>query len=174
VKGTLLARFARVVAATLLMLVGSTAQSTLAQPSTPPDAVIDLPAGLACAGFDLRIEIWANPNRVTREFTDRNGNVVRLLTAGKGNTLVFTNLNTGAQLRLQPNGAVEHVALIPDGSQLWTITGHNVLVLFPTDVPAGPSTTQYVGRVVFTVDTNGVFTLERVSGTATDLCAALD
>jgi len=29
--------------------------------------------------------------------------------------------------------------------------GHNVLILFPSDVPAGPSTTLYVGRVVFTV-----------------------
>jgi len=30
-----------------------------------------------------------------------------------------------------------------------------------------------VGRVVFTVDSNGVFTLQSAAGTATDLCAAL-
>jgi len=41
------------------------------------------------------------------------------------------------------------------------------------DVPAGPSTTLYVGRVVFTVDTSGVFTLQSVSGKSTDICAAL-
>jgi hypothetical protein len=47
-----------------------------------------------------------------------------------------------------------------------------VLILFPTDVPAGPSTTLYVGRVVFTV-VGDVFTLRSTSGTATDICAAL-
>ncbi len=137
------------------------------------DVVIDLPAGLACAGFDLRIEITGNPNRVSREFTDRNGNLVRLLTAGKGNSLSFTNLNSGSTLALRPIGSVEHVALLADGSQRWTTTGHNVLILFPTDVPAGPSTTLYVGSVTFTVDTSGVFTLGRTTGKSVDLCATL-
>ncbi len=61
----------------------------------------------------------------------------------------------------------------PDGSYTETLTGHNVLILFPTDVPAGPSTTLYVGSVVFTVDLAAVFTVQRVSGKATDICAAL-
>jgi hypothetical protein len=52
--------------------------------------------------------------------------------------------------------------------------GHPVLIMFPTDVPAGPSTTLYVGRVVFDVDNaTGVFTLKETHGKATDLCAAL-
>lgn len=137
------------------------------------DLVLDLPAGLACAGFDLRVEITGNPNRVSREFTDRNGNVVRMLTAGKGNTLSFTNLSTGAVLALRPNGSVEHIGLLPDGSQKWATTGHNVLILFPTDIPAGPSTTQYVGRVTFTINTSGIFTMGSTSGKSTDICAAL-
>jgi len=137
------------------------------------DLVLDLPAGLACAGFDLRVEITGNPNRVSREFTDRNGNVVRMLTAGKGNTLSFTNLGTGAVLALRPNGSVEHIGLLPDGSQKWATTGHNVLILFPTDIPAGPSTTLYVGRVTFTINTSGVFTMGSTSGKSTDICAAL-
>lgn len=172
--GTLSARLACAVAVTLITLVGSATQSIAADPPPPPDVVFDLPAGLACPGFDLRIEIWNNPNRVFKEFKDKNGNVVRVLTAGKGNTLAFTNLLTDEKLSLNPNGAVEHIALNPDGSQTVVITGHNVLILFPTDVPAGPSTTLYVGRVVFTVDTtSGVFTLLSVSGTSTDICAAL-
>jgi hypothetical protein len=49
-----------------------------------------------------------------------------------------------------------------------------VLVLYPTDVPAGPSTTLYVGSVVYTVDLlTGVFTLNAHSGRTTDICAAL-
>ena len=137
------------------------------------DLVIDLPAGLACASFDLRIEIVGNPTRVSREFTDKKGNVVRMLTAGKGNALSFSNLSTGATLALKPNGSVERIAFLADGSQEWTTTGHNVLILFPTDVPAGPSTTLYLGRVSFTVDTSGVFTLGETSGKSTDICAAL-
>ena len=168
--GMLSTRLACVVAVTLIALVGGAAPSLAAEP--PPDLTIDLPAGQACA-FALRVEIWGNPYRVSREFHDKNGNVVRMLTAGKGSTLVFTNLGTGEQFSLKPNGSVEHVAVNPDGSQTWTTTGHNVLILFPTDVPAGPSTTQYVGQVVFTVDLNGVFTLQSASGTATDICAAL-
>ena len=171
--GTLSTRFACAGAAAFFILAGS-AQPIAAPAPPPPDAVYDLHAGLACAGFDLRVEIWENPNRVYKEFVDKNGKIVRVLSAGKGNTLAFTNLLTSKKLWLQPNGAVEHVVLNLDGSQTWTTTGHNVLVLFPTDVPAGPSTTLYVGRVVFTVDTSGVFTLRRVSGTSTDICAALE
>ena len=54
-------------------------------------------------------------------------------------------------------------------------TGHNVIILFPTDFPAGPSTIQYVGRVLYTVSADGTntFTLRQVSGTRSDICAAL-
>lgn len=168
------ARLACAVTVTLITLVGSaTTQSIAADPQPLLDAVvIDLPAGLAC-DFALSVEISSNPNRVFKEFKDKNGNVVRQLTAGKGNTLAFTNLATNKKLSLKPNGAVEHITFNPDGSQTWVVTGHNVLILFPTDVPAGPSTTLYVGRVVFTVDTSGVFTLQSVSGKSTDICAAL-
>jgi hypothetical protein len=48
-----------------------------------------------------------------------------------------------------------------------------VLIMFPTDEPAGPSTTLYVGRVVFDADAAFNFTLRSTRGTATDLCAAL-
>ena len=51
--------------------------------------------------------------------------------------------------------------------------GHLVLIMFPTDVPAGPSTTLYVGRVVFDVAPDRVFTLKETQGKSTDLCAAL-
>jgi hypothetical protein len=172
--GALGARVAFAITVTLITLLGG-ARSFAANPPTPPtppDSILDLPPGLACE-FELRVEIWNNPNRVVREFKDKNGNVVRLLNAGKGNTLRFTNLGSSETLTLRPNGSVEHITLSPDGSQTWMVTGHNVLILFPTDVPAGPSTTLYVGQVVFTVDPNGVFTLQETSGTATDLCAAL-
>ena len=162
------------VAVTLIALVGSASQAIAAKPPPPDPVFFDLPAGVACAGFDLRIEILSNLKREMKTFTDKNGNVVRTLEGGKGDRLTFTNLATSLTLTLKPNGSVQHVTINRDGTETWVTTGHNVLILFPTDVPAGPSTTQYVGRVVFTVVTaTQVFTLQSVSGTSTNICAAL-
>jgi hypothetical protein len=174
--GTLITRLACAVAVTLLTFVGLATQSTAAPPARPPDnpdRIIYLPAGVACAGFDLRIEFWDAKNRVEKEFTDRNGNVVRLLFAGKGDLLALTNLDSGESLIMRTGGSVSHITVNPDNTQTSVNTGHNVVVFFPTDVPAGPSTKLYVGELVYTVDTFGVFTLERVTGTSTDICAAL-
>ena len=54
-----------------------------------------------------------------------------------------------------------------------TDTGHTVLIFLPSDVPAGPSTTLYLGRVVYTVDKDDKATLQEVHGKTTDICAAL-
>ena len=105
---------------------------------------------------------------------DKNGNVVRLLEAGIGPAFVFTNLTTSATFSTRSNGSVVRTTVNPDGSLTVTATGHFVLILFPTDVPAGPSTTLYVGRIVYTIDSGGVFTLLEVSGQTTDICAALE
>jgi hypothetical protein len=66
-----------------------------------------------------------------------------------------------------------YIAQNPCGTQTVVTTGHNVLILFPTDVPAGPSTTLYAGRVVFMIDKSGIFALESTRGMSTDICAAL-
>jgi hypothetical protein len=132
---------------------------------------IDLPAGTACE-FPLSIEV-SGGNLVVKEFVDKNGNIVRTLTAGKGFTLVFTNLDTGVTFSLESNGSVICTTVNPDGSKTVASTGHTVLILFPTDVPAGPSTTLYVGRIVYT-DSNGVFTLLEDDGQSTDICATLE
>jgi hypothetical protein len=166
-------RLACAVAVALTALVCSATQSIGAKPPLPPPQVIDLPAGVACAGFDLRIVIQDIPPTVVREFRDKNGNLVRVLTAGKGNELTFINLLTNEELSLRANGAVSHLVLNPDGTRTETLTGHTVTILFPTDVPAGPSTTLHVGRVVIATDQSGVSTVQSVSGTSTDICAEL-
>jgi hypothetical protein len=136
------------------------------------DFTLDFPAGTACE-FDLQVNVSGSGNQVYREFFDRNGNLIRTLTAGTGNALTFVNVATGATLSLKANGAVSHVTKGPDGVDTWVSTGHNVIILFPTDSPPGPSTTLYVGRVVYTVDVNFTFTLLQSSGQKTDICAAL-
>ena len=128
--------------------------------------------GVACT-FGLAVDGVGGDKRVERTFVDADGNPVRMLSAGVGSQLTFTNLSNDATIALRANGAVQRTVFNADGSVTVTSTGHNVLILFPSDVPAGPSTTLYVGRVVFTVDANGVFTVVSTSGTATDICAAL-
>ena len=56
-----------------------------------------------------------------------------------------------------------------------SLTGWNVLFLFPTDVPAGPSTTLHVGRLVDEDDglANFVVDERRTHSRTTDICAAL-
>jgi hypothetical protein len=144
--------------------------SALAQ--TPPDSVIDLPAGVACVGFDLRIEARGTVQQ-NRTFTDRNGNTVRFISVGKGSTLTLINLNTGSALTLQPNGSGSHYQYKADGSSILSATGHNVIIWFPTDIPAGPASYQYVGHVVVHIAPDGVWTLRQSGGRRTDLCAAL-
>jgi len=139
-----------------------------------PDFSFVLPAGVACATFDLGVE-GTGDKRIMREFRDRNGDVVRTLAAGKGFTLTFTNLSTGTgnSLTLPSSGSVQRTTVNSDGTSTVVSTGHNVVIFFPTDIPAGPSTTLYVGQIVYTVDASGVFTLQSTSGTTTDLCALL-
>lgn len=137
------------------------------------DFVLPLPAGTACT-FDITVTGVDNPHRLMKEFTDADGNVVRLLAAGKGSDLTFTNDATGATVSLSGNGAVTDTRLGAGGTATVQSTGHNVLVLFPTDIPAGPSTTLYTGRVTYTVDGEGVFRVVSTSGRTLDICAELD
>ena len=136
-----------------------------------PSAAVPLPdfdPGIACA-FGLRIDV-SGGHFAVRTDTDRHK-----ISAGNGTVLKFTNLATGKTLTLSSNGSVErdtynaaHTIITVDA------LGYNVIILFPTDVPAGPSTTLYVGRVVYTVDVaSGVFTIQTHSGPTTDICAAL-
>jgi hypothetical protein len=166
------------VAAAVVSAIGFPAPSVAAPPADDPVTLtFDLPAGLACPSFELRIEVTSNPNRPLREFQDENGNVVRVIEVGRGSTLVFTNRSTGQTLSLRPNGSGSITRVNADGTSTVSSTGHNVVVLFPDDVPAGPSTILYVGRLVYT-DSNGLadggmFTVQSFNGTQMDICAAL-
>lgn len=164
--GLRIARFIVFIGVVTLTLV---AVFVLGRPASA-DFSFELPAGLAC-NFALGVDgIGEQP--VYREFEDKDGNL-RVLQAGKGVELTFTNLDTGATLALKPDGSVSQQTFNPDGSSTAVLTGHNVIILFPTDEPAGPSTIQYVGRVVITIDLDEVYTVQSVRGTSTDICASL-
>jgi hypothetical protein len=156
----------------LAIAAGSAALiGTVVQPAAAADDPPDFEPGVACT-FGLNLD--GVDNRNVHEFTDVHGNDVQLIT-GLAGPVTFTNVVSGAALTLQARGAAWKIVTSADKkTTTFTATGHFVLILFPTDVPAGPSTTLYVGRVVFTIDnSSGVFTLQETRGTATDLCAAL-
>jgi hypothetical protein len=162
----------------LALAVGLAAVAlTATQPAFAQEVI--LPAGLGCE-FNLGFEATGG-NLVTREFEDAAGNVVRIITAGKGVDLTYTNYGpdpdnpvAGESVTVKTAGSVTKTVFNPDGTQTVTGTGHNGLILFPSDVPAGPTTTHYIGRIVYTVDpTTGVFTLVSTTGQERDICAEL-
>lgn len=141
-------------------------------PSGKPDFVNTYAAGLAC-NFELRIEGWnGKGGNGIKQFT-AGGIVVRELSAGTGSTLRYTNTETGNTISTISNGAATDTRYNLDGSFTQTDTGHNVLILFPSDTPPGPSTTLYVGKLVFDSTPTFDFTVRSESGNKTDICAAL-
>lgn len=160
---------------TVLAVVGALtvpASAAAAPPSPGPDIDDVFPAGIACADFDLRVT-GGGGKRQLHTFVDKNGNVVRLLETGTGSALTFTNEETGESVSFRSNGSVARITLNADGTSTVAVTGPSVTILFPTDVPAGPSTTLVAGRIVFTVDQAGVFAVQQISGRQTDICALL-
>jgi hypothetical protein len=140
----------------------------------PPDFIV--PAGEGCS-FPLLLEATGS-NANIKKFLDADGEVVRMITAGRGYTLTYTRLDGNRRvksLNIRPTGSVQKVSIAPDGTQTVTATGSNGLILFSTDVsPDGvPSAVQYTGRIVYTIAPDGVYTLISTSGTKTDICAAL-
>jgi hypothetical protein len=158
------------VAGVAAILCGAPAASAAPMPA---DLVpMELPAGTAC-DFGLRVE-GVDSKRHLKEFKDEAGKVVRSIEAGKGYALTFTNLTSGASVTLESNGSVKKSTYdVANGTSINAVTGHNVLIFFPTDIPAGPSTTLYTGRTVYTVDASGVWTLQSTAGQSFDICAAL-
>ena len=158
------------------------AAAALVAPAQPAvaDGSFFLPLGQGCADFALEWS-WTGGNLHTKEFTDAQGNVVRLITAGKGTVNTYTNYGSdpepivpGKSISIRTDGSVTKTVINPDGTQTVTATGHNGLIMFPSDVPAGPTTIQYVGKIVYNIDpATGVFTLVSTTGQALDVCAEL-
>src|SRR4051794_12654243 len=122
----------------------------------------------SCPDFKVGVEV-AGGNLHTQ--TLQNGTEID---SGTGSSLTLTNLSNGNSITLPSNGSVtQTTAPNADGTSTVTIEGHNILLLFRADTPAGPSTTLVVGRVLFTVDRKGNFNVLSISGTTTDICAAL-
>ena len=153
------------------LTLGLTNTATAAKPQPVDAGEFNFPAGLAC-DFPLRVSATSGQN-LTNQVVDKSGNVVRVLQVGTGISYTYTNLSTGKSITTRAGGSAIQT-VVEDGVATLTATGHNALILFPTDVPEGPSTTVYQGKIVYTIDlASGVFTLLKTSGTSVDMCAAL-
>ncbi|BCW54428.1 MULTISPECIES: hypothetical protein [unclassified Arthrobacter] len=158
----------------LVSFMGATSLAIVSAPSATaaPDLDVNFDAGVACE-FPLDV-LGTGSTARTHELTVHNGDVGLIIEAGKGYTLTYTNSDTGKSITFRSNGSVSKTVVDPKtGAATVRISGHTGLILFPSDIPAGPSTTQYIGTVVFTIDPEGVFDVQSVSGTAIDICAAL-
>jgi hypothetical protein len=131
-----------------------------------PALTINFPAGVACR-FALNVSLTGGDS------TMRHGTDEVLITGGTGSALTFTRDDQSEpSVSLPSNGAASIIALNPDGSVSgFQLTGHNVLILFPTVDPAGPSTTLLVGRTTVSVDSSGNYHVLSVSGQQTDIYA---
>ena len=157
-----------------LFLAGPAAAAPPLQPFGPFE--ITVPAGLGCPNFDLKLTIDEGVNRVFKEFHDRNGNLVRVISAGRGATETFTNVLTDTSVTFKTGGSVSRTTPNPDGTYTLTLTGHNIVIFFPTDEPPGPRSTLYLGKVVFTISdpvSNTILGIQQTSGKQVDICAIL-
>ena len=136
----------------------------------PPPQIFD--AGVAC-DFALRVDQSLAERRLSKTFLDENGNPVKILSVGKGPDTKLTNLDNGRTLTLRGNGSGSITTVNADGTFTIRQFGHSILILFPTDVPAGPTTTLIAGTAVFASDADFNFTVQKITGRTTDLCDAL-
>ncbi len=170
-KSRLAAGFALALAGGAVMI--AIPQAAHAQPAEdPPPSFVDrFEAGQACE-FPLTIE-GTGADLHTKEFENAEGEVVRRLTWGEGYDFTYTNEETGESVFL-PSGFGAGVEVFhEDGTMTAKLLGNFVLVLFPTDYPPGPSTTQHLGVAVLTIDQDGNTTVEHSAGKETDICALL-
>jgi hypothetical protein len=147
--------------------------SFAAPPGEEPEFSVVLPAGLGC-DFTLGLDSSAGKVR-TITFKTENGQPGRIISVKTGVVLTYTNVDTGAFVSIKTSGSVTSAVPLDDGvTEMRTATGHNGLILFPGDVPDGPTTTQYNGRIVYTFNTEtGFIEVIETSGEATDICAEL-
>jgi hypothetical protein len=148
-----------------LLSVGNSAAAEI-----PPNFTVKFAPGTAC-DFELQIEGWGG-NRRVMEYKDEKGNRVRLLEAGAGTALRFTNTTSNQTFSTDSTGAVPQVRYNLNGSFTETDAGHSLLILYPIAQTTGPSTLLISGSIIFTVDSRGMFYLQAINGKTTDICAA--
>jgi len=103
-------------------------------------------------------------------FTDKEGNTVKLIGVFPGNTLTFTNLETGTSITTGATGLFQ-ARLLHDGSSSFLVTGHGAW--FGNPITGEPGIWFQTGRIQATFDADGNLTSIDSAGTLVNLCAQL-
>ena len=103
----------------------------------------------------ISVSVWTSVRipelpRVHRRQRQRGAAIL----AGRAGSVTLTRLDaegkdTDSTLTVGAKGSKWNIVFNSDGSQTITTSGHLVFFIFPTDVPPGPSSTLFIGRVVF-------------------------
>jgi hypothetical protein len=145
-------------------MLGALALTGIAQaapPSRTTEPPFDFATSLFC-GYPMKSETLQNNVKILT-FSDGH----QIVTGRR--TVRLTNLSTGASLVVTDAG---HLSTDP-AQTVDTFTGSLLLPLFPGE-PFGPGVYLFHGRVVATFAPGGFFYANlEVTGTRTDLCAAL-
>jgi hypothetical protein len=129
----------------------------------------DFPAGLACS-FEVGIQTLTTKEVTTTFPAEENGDVVRLVTGYVVQR--FTNVGTGKSMSANVSGPGT-IVFHPDGSVTISAEGPSILILFPGDIPSGPSFVINDGQYVVNITPSGQFIVQKQTGTQFDVCAAL-
>ncbi len=103
-------------------------------------------------------------------FTDAAGTPVKQIVAFPGNTLTFTNLDSGTSVTVMGTGSSQ-LRAEPDGSVSARSMGHGPF--FPNPLTGEPGIWYLSGQGRATLDSQGNVTSAHVSGTLVDLCPRL-
>lgn len=141
------------------------------------DTTSTYPCGTACKNSTVSVTSADNGKTNTKTTTSKDG-VVTTRTTGKGPDLTFFNPNDpSVTVPLKGNGATSTTKTNPDGTTTLVVTGHNVLISYPTDTlvdgQPGPATQLVTGRAVVQIDAQGNWTTVKQNGKITDICAQL-
>jgi hypothetical protein len=173
-------------AALTTLAVGMTAMPAVAvPPPQPPPLNVLLPAGQGCPDFALRVKESGGTYQA-KEVKNRDGSITTVVTR-TGVTVTYTRYKSLARrdgiryvfVKAIPvptrRSVVRDTPPAKDSSTVYRVAeGDNGLILFPNDKPAGPSATQYYGRIEYTfVPATGFTVLKKVQAAARDMCAEL-
>lgn len=104
-------------------------------------------------------------------FTNKAGDIVKLIGVFPGNTLTLTNLDTGSSITLVADGQF-HAQLERDGSGFVLVTGHGPSV--PNPITGEPGIWYLSGRLIARFDAEGNPTSIDSTGNLVNLCERLE
>ena len=107
---------------------------------------------------------------IVKTFTDASENPVKQIVSFPGNTMTFTNLDSGTSVTVMGTGSSQ-LRAAPDGSMSARAMGHGPF--FPNPITGEPGIWYLSGHGKATLDPEGNVTSADLAGRLVDLCPRL-